>query len=137
MNVLKQIFEVPVKTFCRKWEGGTLPKGFFNFKQPEKSQNEYYPDNLNLISFFSLISLQLLLFPVFLLKSNLLLYRKWKTFEGKIWPFFMTSKRYRFIFLVTHLLFIFVDKEIFFQEYTEMKLKTFFIIFEKDGNSHL
>ena len=103
----------------------------------KKSQNEYYPDNLNLISFFSLISLQLLLFPVFLLKSNLLLYRKWKTFEGKNWPFFMTSKKYRFIFLVTHLLFIFVDKEIFFQEYTEMKLKTFFIIFEKDGNSHL
>ena len=49
----------------------------------------------------------------------------------------MTSKKYRFIFLVTHLLFIFVDKEIFFQEYTEMKLKKFFIIFEKDGNSNL
>ena len=31
--------------------------------------------------------------------------------------------------LITHLCLIFVDKEISFQEYTEMELKTFFITF--------
>ena len=25
-NFLKQIFEITAKTFCRKWEGETLPK---------------------------------------------------------------------------------------------------------------
>ena len=35
------------------------------------------------------------------------------------------------IFLITHLLLIFVNEEIFFQEYIEMELKIFFIIFEE------
>ena len=26
LKVLKQTFEVSIKVFCRKWEGGTLPK---------------------------------------------------------------------------------------------------------------
>ena len=33
-------------------------------------------------------------------------------------------------FLIAHLFLISVDKEIFFQEYIEMELKTFFIILE-------
>ena len=33
---MKQIFEVSVKTFCRKWEGEFLPKWCFIFKQLEK-----------------------------------------------------------------------------------------------------
>ena len=38
----------------------------------------------------------------------------------------------KIIFLITHYLcLIFVDKDFFFQENTEMKLKTFFIIFER------
>ena len=41
----------------------------------------------------------------------------------------MTSK-HRFIFVMTHFLLIFVDNEIFFQEYIELELKAFFIIFE-------
>ena len=44
---LKQIFEVSVQIFRGKWEGETLFKRFFIFKQFEKSQNGYYPDNLN------------------------------------------------------------------------------------------
>ena len=43
----------------------------------------------------------------------------------------MTSKKKRFIFLITHLFLIFVDKEIFFQEYIEMELKAVFLIFEE------
>ena len=39
-----------------------------------------------------------LMFPISLLKKNLLWYWKWQTFDGKIWPFFMTSES-RFMFL--------------------------------------
>ena len=42
----------------------------------------------------------------------------------------MTLKKWTFIFLKTHLFLIFVNMEIFFQEYIEMELKIFFIIFE-------
>ena len=48
---LKQTFRDFVGTFSRKWEGETLPKWFFIFKELEKCPNEYYPDNLNLIIF--------------------------------------------------------------------------------------
>ena len=36
-----------------------------------------------------------------------------------------------FIFLITHLLVIFVNEDIFFPEYIQMELKIFFIIFEE------
>ena len=72
MYFVKQMFEVSVKTFCRKWEGEFLPKLFFIFKQLEKCQNEYYPNNLNLIRFCSFTSLELLIFSISLLKRNLL-----------------------------------------------------------------
>ena len=72
----EEIYEVFAKKFCRKWEGETLPKWFFSFKQLEKGQNEYYPHNLNLISFCSLTSLQLLMFPISPVERNLLTY--WK-----------------------------------------------------------
>ena len=49
---LKQTIQVSSKTFGRKWEGETLLKLFFNFKQPEQYQNEHHPYNLNLISFW-------------------------------------------------------------------------------------
>ena len=45
-------FEASIKILCRKWEGETLPKSFFIYKQLDKCQNEYYPDNPNLIRFF-------------------------------------------------------------------------------------
>ena len=54
---LKRTFEVSVKIFCRKWEGETLSKWFFIYKQLDKSQNEHYPDNPYLISFCRRISL--------------------------------------------------------------------------------
>ena len=62
----KKTFEISIKTFCRKWEGETLPKCFFIFKQLEKYQNEYYPYNINLILFCRRI------FPanIYLLKVN-------------------------------------------------------------------
>ena len=44
------------------------PPMVFIFKQLEKYQIEYYPDNLNLISFSSHTSLQLLMFPISLIK---------------------------------------------------------------------
>ena len=37
---------------------------------------------------------------------------------------------WQFDFLVTHLFLVFADKDIFFQEYIEIELKTFFITFE-------
>ena len=43
-------FGVSIKTFWRKWEGETLPKWFFIYKQLSKCQNEYYFKNLGLTS---------------------------------------------------------------------------------------
>ena len=54
---LKQTFEVSIKIFCWKWERETLTKWFFIYKELDKCQNEYYPDNPNLISFLRRISL--------------------------------------------------------------------------------
>ena len=42
----------------------------------------------------------------------------------------MMSKK-RYIFLIPHLFLKFVEKETFFQEFIEMELKMFFIIFEE------
>ena len=86
------MFYVSIKTFCRKWEGETLPKWFFISKQLEKCQNKYYPDNPNLMSSYKRASLHILLFPISLLERNLWSHWKCQTFEGKIWPFFMTWK---------------------------------------------
>ena len=99
-------------------------------KQLEKCQNEYYTDNLNLISFSSHTSLQLLMFPIALLKRSLWSYWKWQTFEGKIWPFFMTCKNRDLFFHNTFASYV-CWEENFFQEYIELELKTFFIIFER------
>ena len=43
----------------------------------------------------------------------------------------MTSKKYRFIFFITRLFPLFVNKDFFFQEYIEMGLKIFFITSEE------
>ena len=44
---------------------------------------------------------------------------------------FRDVKKKKFIFVITHLCLIFVGKEgFFFQEYIEIELKTFFVIFE-------
>ena len=104
-------------------KNGTLPKWFFIYQQLDKWQNEYYPDNLNLISFCSRISLHVLMVLVSLLKRNLRLYWKWQTFEVKIWLFFRTSKD-KYLFL------IFANKETLFPEHIKMELKIFFIMFE-------
>ena len=64
----------------------------------------------------------ILMFLVSLLKRNLLSYWKWKNFEEKNCPF-MTSKN-------RDLFFIFVNKQIFFEEYVEMELKIIPIICE-------
>ena len=56
----------------------------------------------------------------------------------KLWrknlAIFHNVKKQRFIFYITHFFLIFVDKGIFFQEYKEMELKTFFIIFNAVSN---
>ena len=72
LELLKETFEVSIKIFPRKWEGETLAKWFFIYKQLEKCQNEYYPDNPNLISFWRriLASLHILMFPISLLKKE-------------------------------------------------------------------
>ena len=54
-----QVFQTnkfSIKISCRKWETETLPKWFFIYKQFDKCQNEYYPDNRNIISFCRRIS---------------------------------------------------------------------------------
>ena len=101
----------------------TLPKLLFIYQQLDKWQNEYYPDNLNLISFWSRISFHVLMVLISLLKRNLTLYWKWQTFEVKIWLFFRTSKN-KYLFL------IFANKETLFREHIKMELKIFFIMFE-------
>ena len=96
-SFLKQTSLAFIKTFCGKWKEETLPKWFFISKKLEKCQNEYYLDNLNFISFYTLLHvfytqfLHVLMFPVPLLKRNLWSYWKWKTFEIKFWPFFMIA----------------------------------------------
>ena len=81
---LKQTFEVCIKLFCWKWEGETLTKWFFIYKQLDKCQNEYYPENPNLISFMRRISLHVIMFQIFLQKRNMWSYWKEQTLEGKI-----------------------------------------------------
>ena len=51
LKVFKTKIWISIKKLCRKWERETLPNRFFIFKQLEKYQNEYYPYNLNLMSF--------------------------------------------------------------------------------------
>ena len=55
------MFYVSIKTIFRKWEGETLHKRFFIFKQRGKCQNKYYPDNLNLMSSCRRASLHVLM----------------------------------------------------------------------------
>ena len=114
---LKQTFEVLIKTFWRKWKGQTLPKWTFIFKQLEKCQNEYYPGNLNLISFCIRTSLPVLIFPISLLKRNHIETNFWRKFCHFPW-----RQKYRVFFINTNLFLIFDSKEIFFQEYIEMEL---------------
>ena len=107
LKVLKKIFWSFYQNILQK--NGTLPKWFFIYQQLDKWQNEYYPDNLNLIRFCSRISFHVLMVLISLLKWNLGLYWKWQTFEVKIWLFFRTSKN-RYLFL------IFANKETLFPE---------------------
>ena len=87
-----------------------------HFKQLEKYQNEYYPDNLNL-SFLQIYLLARSIVPHFSAKKESVIILKMKNV-------------FLYDFKKTHLFLILVNKEIFFQEYTEMELKRFFIIFE-------
>ena len=64
------MFYASVKKFCRKWEGKTLPKWLLIFKQLEKFQNEYYLDNLNLISSCRRTCLHVFMFSISLLKRQ-------------------------------------------------------------------
>ena len=79
------------KTFCRKWEGETLPKWFFIFKQLEKCQKIL--SKFNNLNFYCLRSSQRLTLHISLLKRNLWSCSKWPISEGKIWTFFMASKK--------------------------------------------
>ena len=63
-KVLKQTCEFSIKIFCWKWEGENISKGFFIYKQLDKCQNEYYPDNINSVSFCRRISLHVIIFPI-------------------------------------------------------------------------
>ena len=129
LKVLKQTIEVSIKKFWRTWERETLLKWFFIFKQLDKCQNEYYSDNLNLISLCIRILLHVLMFPISLLKRNLWSYWKWQSFNEKIWPIFIPPKN-RGLFSSLRICFLYLLTTIFFQEYIEMELKRFYIIFE-------
>ena len=97
-KVLKQTCEFSIKIFCWEWEGENISKGFFIYKQLDKCQNEYYPDNINSVSFCRRISLHVIIFPISLLKRNMWSYWKWLTFEGNIWSFFIRSNKNRNLF---------------------------------------
>ena len=66
-----QTSEVSIKTFWTKWDRENLPKWFFIDKKLEKCQNEYYPDNLDLISLCRRTSLHVPMLPVSLVNRNL------------------------------------------------------------------
>ena len=74
---------------------------------------KYFPDNLNVICFCNLISLQVWMFLIYLLKRNLFSYwienDKLLKSERKreIWPFFVTSKN-RDLFFLQHSCFIYL-----------------------------
>ena len=68
--------------------------------------------------------------PHFSAKKESAIILKMRNFWRKNLAIFHNVKKYRFIFLVTHLFLIFINKEIFFHEYTEMGLKIFFIGFK-------
>ena len=68
--------------------------------------------------------------PHFATKKESMIMFQMTNFWRKNLDIFHEVKIKRFIFLITHLFVIFVDKETFFQEYIEMESKTFFIIFE-------
>ena len=122
----KQTFEVSIKFFCRKWERETFPKWFFIYKQLDKCQNEYYPENPNITRFCRRTSLHVLMFPNFLLKKNLWSYGKWQTFEETIWPFFHNVRKEGFMFFKTYLFLIFVNKECFLKIYRDRQNQNYF-----------
>ena len=64
-------------------------------------------------------------------KKESVIILKMTNFWRKNLAIFHDVKKKRFIFFITHLFLIFVNKEIFFQEYILMELKIFFIIFER------
>ena len=68
--------------------------------------------------------------PHFATKKESMIMFQMTNFWRKNLDIFHEVKVKRFIFLITHLLVIIVDKETFFQEYIEVESKTFFIIFE-------
>ena len=104
---------VSIKTFCKMGSRNSSQMIFLIYKQLEKYQNEYYPDNPNLINFCRRVSLQVLMFPISLIKSNYI--ENDKLLKEKFWPFFMMSK-IEICFTYN----TFVNKEIFFQEYIEI-----------------
>ena len=84
--------------------------------------------NLNLMSFFSLTSLQLLMFLISLVKTNLSAWSKWPISEGKMGIFHGVKKKGDLFFLQDICFSIFIDQEIF--SYIEKELKTIFRIIE-------
>ena len=79
-------------------------------------RNNYYPDNLRLVSFCRRTSLHALMLPISLLKMTNF-WRKNKTIFHEV-------------FLIAPLFLIFVNKEIFMKNILELELEIFFIISE-------
>ena len=77
-----EIFKTSIKTFCRKCKGETLPKRFFIFKLLVKYQTEIYPNSLVFITFCSCATLELLMFPISLLKCFRRIFRMGKIKHG-------------------------------------------------------
>ena len=97
------------------------------FKQLERCQNKCYLGNIN-FKFLQTFLLACSNAPHFCTKKqSVIILWRWQTLEGKILA--KNDIKNRFIFLITHLSLVFVNKAFFFQKYTEMKLQMFFIIF--------
>ena len=113
--------EGSIKTFCRKWEGKTLPKWFFIYKQLEKCLHK------NKYRRYLLARSNVPYFPV---KKESMIMLKMTNLWSKKLAIFHNVKKRRFSFLIKHIYLIFVNKEILFQVCIEIQLKVVFIIFE-------
>ena len=120
----KRTLDVSIKKLCRKWEGGTLSKWFFVFKQLEKRQNECYPHNLNLTNFSRCTSLLVLMFLISLLKKNLIIL-KMTNLQEKFVHFSRRLKN-RDLFSLQHYCFFYLLTKNFFSRIYRDGIKNIF-----------
>ena len=89
------MFYVSIKTFCRKWEGETLPKWFFFLSNLKNAK----PDNLNLMSYCRRTSLARSKVPRFSTKKESVIILQMPNLWRENLAIFHDVRKYRFVFL--------------------------------------